>query len=149
MSSLFPLGVFTESLPAPAVPWCRLPHGYPGTGAQSSPSTVQSVQRGLLVRMSVGAEQPWAPGFSKAPLLLLCVRMGLEETGSLSQKSSSAPSGQGLYLAFMFHEMFDNAQSGDKKVAEILRECAMFYATKTHGPETVCVSQWVCIYLHT
>ena len=54
-----PLGVFTESLPAPAMPWCRLPHGYPGTGAQRAPSTVQSVQRGLLVRVSVDAEQPW------------------------------------------------------------------------------------------
>lgn len=50
LSSLSPLGVFTESLPAPAVPRRRLPHGDPRTGAQSPPGTVQSVQRGLLVR---------------------------------------------------------------------------------------------------
>lgn len=101
MASLFPLGVFTESLPAPAVPWCRLPHGDPGTGAQSSPSTVQSVQRGLLVRVSVSAEQTWAGASApfKAPLLLLCVRVELRETGFSNQQSSSAPGGQGLYLA--------------------------------------------------
>ena len=41
-------GLRGESLPAPAVSWCRLPHGYPGTGALSSPSTVPVVQRSLL-----------------------------------------------------------------------------------------------------
>lgn len=35
--------------------------------------------------------------------------------------------------------MFDNAQSGDEKVTQILGECAMVYATKIHGPKIVCV----------
>ena len=39
----------------------------------------------------------------------------------------------------MFHEMFDNSQSGDKKGAQILGECAVVYATETHGPETACL----------
>lgn len=35
----------------------------------------------------------------------------------------------------MFHVMLDNAQSADKKVAQILGECAMVCATKTCDPE--------------
>ena len=41
-------GLRGESLPAPAVSWCTLPHGYQGTEALSSPSTVPVVQQSLL-----------------------------------------------------------------------------------------------------
>ena len=124
-----PLGMFTESLPAPAMPWCRLPHGYPGTGAQSSPSTVQSVQRGLLVRVSVGAEQPWRVPSPLSITAVALVRAGLGEAGPLGQKSSAVPRGQ----------MFDDTRSGDKKETQTLGECAGVYAAKIQGPETACL----------
>lgn len=43
----------------------------------------------------------------------------------------------------MFHGMFDNAPSRNKKVAQILRECAMVCATETHGTEIVNVGMYV------
>lgn len=137
---MFPLAVFTESLSASAVPRCRLPHGHPGTRAQSSPSPVQSVQRGLLVRVSVGAEQPWARGFSscKEPLLLLWGE-GLGATGSSNQEGSSAPGGQGLYTAPPVHVVCGNSQSGDQQAAQTLAGCTVVCATRTRSLEIVCV----------
>ena len=46
---------------------------------------------------------------------------------------------------FTYNLMFQVIhKSGDKERAQILRECAMAYATKIHGSEIVSVS--VCIY---
>lgn len=87
----------------------------------------------------MGAERPWDPALSssKAPLLLLWVRVGLGKTTSLSLNSGSVQVGRMCTQHLTFHGIFDNAQSGDKKAAQIFGDCAMVYVAKTHGTEIV------------